>query len=121
MIVMADIEIQMQRIMDEYSKKVKDVSREACRKVSRDLAKTLKGTSPKKSGEYASGWAVKKEGEDTFIVHNKAKPGLTHLLENGHVSRNQYGSYGRVGAIKHIEPAANAAQEELITEIEANL
>lgn len=118
---MADVQIQMQRIMDEYSKKVQDVSRDACRKVSRNLAKTLKGTSPKKNGEYASGWAVKQEGEDTFIVHNKKKPGLTHLLENGHVSANQYGVYGRVGAIKHIEPAANAAQEDLIAEIEANL
>lgn len=115
------IAIQMQRIMDDYSKKVDDVSRNACRKVSRNLARTLKGTSPSKSGEYASGWAVKQEGDDTYIVHNKAKPGLTHLLENGHVSRNQYGTYGRVGAIKHIKPAADASKEELIAEIEANL
>ena len=115
------VEIQLQNIMNDYSKKVQDVSRDACRKVSRNLARTLKGSSPRKSGEYASGWAVKQEGDDTFIVYNKAKPGLTHLLENGHVSRNQYGTYGRVGAIKHIKPTSDAAQEELIAEIEAKL
>ena len=119
---MADsIEIQMQRIMADYSVKVQGVSRDACQKVSRKLAKTLRSTSPRKTGEYASGWTVKKQDEDTYIVHNRTKPGLTHLLENGHVSRNQYGTYGRVPAYKHIEPAANAAQEELIVEIEANL
>lgn len=115
------ISVQLQQITNDYQIKVQKVSRDACRKVSRNLSKTLKGTSPRKSGEYASGWAVKQEGEDTFIVHNKKKPGLTHLLENGHVSANQFGVYGRVGAIKHIEPAADAAQEELIAEIEANL
>ena len=115
------IEVQMQRIANEYSIKVQSVHREACRTVSRKLARTLKSTSPKKSGEYASGWTVKQQDEDTYIVHNKSKPGLTHLLENGHVSRNQYGTYGRVGAIKHIKPAAAAAKEELISEIEAKL
>lgn len=122
MINMADsIEIQLQQIANEYQIKVQAVSRQACQKVSRKLARTLKGSSPKKSGEYASGWAVKQEGEDTYIVHNKKKPGLTHLLENGHVSRNQFGTYGRVPAYKHIKPAADAAQEELLAEIEANL
>lgn len=115
------VEIQLQQIMDEYSLKVQTVSRGACRKVARKLGSTLRSTSPKKTGEYASGWGVKVLNADTFVVHNKKMPGLTHLLENGHVIRNKYGTYGRAPAYKHIEPAADAAQEELIAEIEANL
>lgn len=121
---MADsISVQLQQITDEYSKEVQEVTRKACKKVARKTSQTLRNTSPKSpgGGEYASGWAVKQEGEDTFIVHNKKKPGLTHLLENGHMSANQYGVYGRVPAYKHIKPAADEANAELIAEIEANL
>lgn len=115
------IEVQLKKITDEYEIKVQTVSREACKKVARKLGKTLRSTSPRRSGEYAAGWGVKVLNADTFVVHNKAKPGLTHLLENGHVIRNKYGTYGRAPAYKHIKPAADNAQEELITEIEARL
>ena len=115
------VEIQLKHIMDEYQEKVQTVSREACKKVSKNLSRTLKGTSPRRSGEYAAGWASKMLDSDTYVVYNKAKPGLTHLLENGHVIRNKYGTYGRAPAYKHIKPAADNAQEELITEIEARL
>lgn len=119
---MADsITVQMQQIANEYQVKVKDASRKACKKVAKNLARTLKSTSPRKTGEYASGWRSKQEDADTYVVYNAKKPGLTHLLENGHVSRNQYGTYGRVPAYPHIKPAADAAQEELLAEIEANL
>lgn len=115
------VEIQLRQIMDEYQLKVQTVSRSACRKVSRKLGRTLRSTSPRRTGDYASGWGVKVLDADTFVVYNKKMPGLTHLLENGHVIRNKYGTYGRAPAYKHIEPAADAAQEELIAEIEANL
>lgn len=115
------ISVQLQQIANEYQIKVQTVSRNACKKVAQKLGRTLRSTSPRKTGEYASGWGVKVQDSDTYIVHNKKKPGLTHLLENGHMSANQYGVYGRVPAYKHIEQAADAAQEELIAEIEANL
>lgn len=117
----SSVEIQLKRIMDEYQTKVQTVSRSACRKVSRKLGRTLRSTSPRRTGDYASGWGVKVLDADTFVVYNKKMPGLTHLLENGHVIRNKYGTYGRAPAYKHIEPAADAAQEELIAEIEARL
>ena len=115
------VEIQLQQIMDEYQVKVQTVARGACRKVAGKLGRTLRSTSPRKTGEYASGWGVKVLNADTFVVYNKKMPGLTHLLENGHVIKNKYGVFGRAPAHKHIEPAADAAQEELITEIEARL
>lgn len=69
-------------------------------------AKKLKETSPKLSGDYAKGWKVSKDegksyGDDaSYIIHNKTNYQLTHLLENGHATRNG----GRTKSIKHIKP-----------------
>ncbi|MDU4378147.1 MAG: hypothetical protein E7I57_01725 [Anaerococcus vaginalis] len=56
---------------------------------------------------YASGWRDEKEyvgGSITkHTLHNVNEPTLTHLLENGHVVKNQFGTYGRAEAIPHIE------------------
>ena len=89
----SSVEIQLKHIMDEYQEKVQTVSREACKKVSKNLARTLKGTSPKRpgGGEYAAGWTSKMLDSDTYVVYNKAKPGLTHLLENSHVIKTSMG------------------------------
>lgn len=119
---MADsITVQMQQITGEYQIKVQTTTRNACQKVARRLGRELRANSPRKTGEYASGWAVKMEDADTFVVYNAKKPGLTHLLEKSHVIANQYGTYGRSTPQPHIKPAADAAQEELLAEIEANL
>lgn len=58
----------------------------------------LKGRSRKRKrhgGSYAKGWSadVKTEATGTScVVHNRQYQ-LTHLLENGHAIKNQYGSY----------------------------
>ncbi len=77
-------------------KKFNDVTEEEFEKIAKAVAKEgtkkLKATSPKgrgsKKGHYADGWGVtyfrKGNGKFQFVVHNKKKPGLTHLLENGH-------------------------------------
>jgi hypothetical protein len=46
---------------------------------------------------------------------------LTHLLENGHIVRNQYGTYGRVNGDGHIKDAEQNAVEEVISTLEAKL
>lgn len=102
-----DFSVQMQELLDEYSETVKDVVAKSSEAAAKDTMKTLRSvTHPRLTGEYARGWAVKKQGEGDYIVHNRTQYRLTHLLENGHVAANQYGSgYKRVAAIKHIEPA----------------
>ena len=118
------VALQMQDILDDYSKDVKEATNDAIEKTSKESVRKLKNTSPKKSGEYAKGWKLKKDrGRDgiaTVTVHNKIYQ-LTHLLENGHVVRNAKGTYGRTNGIKHIAPVEEWAESELQQEIERKL
>lgn len=89
----------------------REVSEEAFRKVAEQVAKEgsekLKVLSPRgkgsRKGHYADGWAFKaiesREGKFSFVIYNRKKPGLTHLLENGHALRQG----GRARAFKHIK------------------
>lgn len=117
------VEVQMHKILDEFNDHVQDVTNAAIDRVSQQSATKLRNTSPKRTGAYARGWTKKKfmkRGINTVIVHNKEYQ-LTHLLENGHIVRNKYGTYGRAPAIKHIKPVEEWAQSELPEEIERNL
>ena len=119
---MADsITVQMEAILQAYSKEVEDAYEKGAQLTAKESAQKLKASSPKKSGEYASGWAVKKMDSKTYVVHNKTAPGLTHLLENGHVIKNKKGTYGRVSGKKHIKPVEEWAINELQRKIEAKL
>lgn len=112
---------QISQILDEYDDKVKQASRESMKEEARDVSKKLRASSPKKNGAYASGWGSKQLDADTTVVYNKKMPGLTHLLENGHVIRNKKGTYGRVAARKHIAPVAAWAEGDLVHRIERKL
>lgn len=119
------VQQQMEGILENYSKDVKEATNKAIEKTARQSVRKLKNTSPKKTGDYAKGWAVKKErsrdGIYTITVHNKTDYQLTHLLENGHVVRNKKGVYGRTNGIKHIAPVEQWASSELPLEIEREL
>lgn len=71
----------------------------------------IRNTAPKRYGDYAKTWTVKKDVADrrrpAFIVYAK-KPGyqLAHLLERSHRIANEYGEYGHTRPKAHIEPAA---------------
>lgn len=117
--------VQMEKILDEYSDRVKNVTNVAMNRVSRECVKQLRNTSPKKTGDYARGWGIKKmvsHGDIAdIIVHNKTEYSLTHLLEKGHVVRNAKGVFGRAPAHPHIKPVEEWASTELPEEIEREL
>lgn len=121
---MESLTVQMSRILEEYSEDLQDATNDAIEKVAKEAVQKLKNTSPKKTGDYARGWKVKREkgrgNIATLIVYNKEYQ-LTHLLENGHIVRNKKGTYGRAPAIKHIKPVEEWANTELPQEIERQL
>lgn len=123
-----DLVVQMNRILDDYSEEVVEVTQKAINKVCRKTVQTLKNTSPKRpgGGRYASGWASKTadgvrgkiKGK---VVYNRTDYQLTHLLENGHVIANKWGTYGRTAPIKHIQPAEQEANIMLEEEVRKGL
>lgn len=119
------VTIQCQEIFEEYTKEVKRATNNSADVVAKEACQKLRNTSPKKTGDYAKGWRVKRErgtaGINTVIVHNATDYQLTHLLENGHVIVNAKGTYGRTNGIKHIAPVEEWASEELPREIERKL
>lgn len=84
-----------------YTEEVGAAIEEAVKETAQALATDLRETSPKKTGEYAKGWTTRKEGPGKYVVYNKKKPQLTHLLEHGHAKAGG----GRVEGIPHIKPA----------------
>ena len=67
-----------------YTEDVSEAIDQAARDTAKAMAKDLRETSPKKTGEYAKGWTHRKEAPGSYRVYNKKKPQLTHLLEHGH-------------------------------------
>ena len=112
-----ELSVTLEKALKEYKKEVTESIEKAYAEKADELVDILKQTSPKKTGEYARGWAKKKqqmEGGVSYLVYNKDKPQLTHLLEFGHAKR---GGVGRVEGIPHIGPARDKIEKELEEEI----
>jgi len=117
--------VQLNNILDEYSKEVARATNNSIDVVAKEAVQKLKNTSPKKTGAYAKSWGLsRKRGHNRInevVVRNKDHYQLTHLLENGHVIINGRGEYGRAPAHKHIQPVEQWANSELPLEIEREL
>lgn len=102
---------------------VDEVSEEATRKL-KSVVKFAPDGHP--SGVYSHDWTTTdvkgKLLQKRTVVHNKAHYRLTHLLENGHVSRNGTGrTFGTVPAYPHIKPVNDWAVDELPRKVEEML
>lgn len=116
------VSLQMDKLLEEYSAEVAEVTEKAIADTAKEAAKKLRETSPTLSGDYAKGWAVRDTGNLSKTVYNKTDWRLTHLLENGHVKKNQYGEYGRwTPEKKHIAPVEEWAADELPEKIARGL
>lgn len=116
---------QIAKIFDEYDRDMKRKVNNSVDKVAKESVQKLKDTSPKKTGDYAKGWKIKRErgrnGINDVTIHNATEYRLTHLLENGHVIRNKKGTYGRTSGRKHIKPVEDYFNSEVVEEIEREL
>lgn len=104
------------------------------KKKGNELVEAIKRDSPssghKSKKNYKNGWKAEvSEGKQFIRVKgiNKNKPGLTHLLENGHQifvgttsgkNKQVHSKGGRSRAIPHIKKNEKEKNEELIAEIE---
>lgn len=104
--------------LEEYKDLVVGEMKDKCKNASDLAKKEIKANAPKRTGAYAKSWTVKKTDENsesvTYVVHSKKKYRLTHLLENGHATRNG----GRTKAQPHIKPAEEKAIKSLTENIE---
>ena len=103
----------MKELLDEIDKDIEKSAKTNIQTVAKESVVKLRNTSPRKTGSYAKGWGVKKQGDMDVVVHNRTDYQLTHLLENGHVIRNKKGTYGRTNGTKHIAPVEEWAVDEL--------
>ena len=88
----------------QYTEEVSESIERELDDTSKNLLNDIKANSPVKTGKYKAGWKRKKEGSSgsiKYIIYNKDKPGLAHLLEFGHAKING----GRVAGKLHIRPA----------------
>ena len=121
------ITADVSEILKNYIGDATEIVEKSAKEAAEICSNQLRNTSPSgpgRKGHYSSGWAVKQETSGrtaSFIVYNKKKPQLTHLLENGHVIRNKKGTYGRAKPIKHIEPAEEAAVQKFELRVRARL
>lgn len=120
-----DLKAEIQDILEEYSDEVVDVTEEVIKSVSDNAVKKLKNNSPIKTGKYAKGWKNEVRRKNLGVeakVFNAKDPHKTHLLENGHVTRNGTGrTYAPTPAHSHIASVNEETQKELSEELERRL
>ena len=124
------VSVDLMKILEDYVGDVDRIVEESAKEAADIASSQLKNTSPYgpgRKGHYRNGWTVKPRREGSlvsFIVYNKNKPQLTHLLENGHVVRptpTHPNRKGRVAGIKHIKPVEEWANEEFQLRISRGL
>lgn len=110
-----DLSAEIMRCLKEYTDEVVEALEKTEKELAKEAVRTLKQTSPKKSGKYAKSWTQTKQGKKR-IVHNRRYQ-LTHLLEKGHAKRNG----GRVAARVHIAPVEQRISKEAVERLKRNL
>lgn len=106
-------------VLDNYALEVSKDLNEIAVDLGKSAQRLLRETSPKDEGEYSKSWRVDVQAGRlaTMVTVYSTKPGLPHLLENGHALRNG----GRAPAYVHIAPVADSIEDKFIKEVEARL
>lgn len=115
---MADINLQQEvnRVLGVFSNNVDEAVKEATEEVASLAAQTLRETSPKRFGQYARSWFVKKTGGNKHyykVVVANRRYQLTHLLEYGHNIVRGGMVVGHAQAKPHIGEVEKWVQENI--------
>lgn len=107
-----DLADEISRLVSDYGKQCTETTKDCVNTVAKKTLQRIKQGSPEKTGKYKKGWkktVVEENASRLVISIHDTKYSLVHLLEKGHQKRGG----GRVAAIKHVEPAEQAAIAEL--------
>lgn len=110
-------------ILEEYADDVQGNLEDIVKEVGKKGAKAVKAQAQTAvdGKKYAGGWTSKVEVTRlgaSATIYNKSQPGLAHLLEHGHVSRNGTGrTFDPVPGREHIAPV----EKQLVEEFERKL
>lgn len=101
-------------ILKAYGDHVTAGMKEAVKKIADEAKRETRNASPKRTGKYRKGWAVKDTStrlSAESIVYNRTRYQLTHLLEKGHALRRGGRTIGKgqTDAFPHIGPAEENA------------
>jgi hypothetical protein len=124
------VNISIDQLAAAITQAVKEYTDDVTAAVEKEVDSTSKavlddvkaGSPVGKSGGYKKGWRRKRDsldGQVKYTIHNKDKPGLVHLLEDGHAKRGG----GRVAGKPHVKPAYDShvpAMEDRIKQIIRN-
>lgn len=108
-VTISNLAAEIVQAVKEYTEDVAEAIEKELNETSKNVLQDVIDHSPEKSGEYKKGWRRTKSetdsGEVRYIIHQKKKPQLVHLLEFGHAKADG----GRVEAKPtnggHIRPA----------------
>lgn len=114
----------IKEILDEYADEVNDNLEEVTKKVVQEGAKAVRANARNtfkthSDRPYAKSWRTKIETDRFSTVGTiySTKPGLPHLLENGHAKRGG----GRVPGRPHIAPVEQKLIEDFEHKIEVEI
>lgn len=114
-----ELSIQIKHCIEMYSADVRAEIAAGMKTVALNALNQVKARSPKRTGKYSRGWKVTEQNESGligFTVHqNSRQARLTHLLEDGHRTRNKR---GWVRAQPHIRAVEQDAEKEALKVIE---
>lgn len=109
----SDLGKEIARALTNYTDDVVEEMRAAQDELSKEGVKMLKNINIQRTGEYKKGWRRMKTKKG-YVIHNKHRYRLTHLLEKGHEARD--GSY--VKARPHIKQVEEKVVGEFIRRVE---
>lgn len=110
----------LKETLQNYTEEVEDSLAIVTENLARNAAKELQKVSADsfntaQDKPYSKGWVAKDESvrhHARWVIHNRNKPGLPHLLEHGHAKV----SGGRTAGVVHIKPI----EQKLVKDYEEN-